>query len=139
MLASTLIAISAAIVLLFGSMHLLFTYNGPKMHPRDPAVTVAMQATSPIITRETTIWRAGIGFHVTHSMGLMLFGLIYGYLALAQPLILWQSGFLLALGLIVLVAYVVVAKIYFFSIPFRGVTLATLLYVAGLAAHFTKN
>jgi len=139
MLASTLIAISAATVLLFGSMHLLFTYNGPKMHPRDPAVTAAMQATSPIITRETTIWRAGIGFHATHSMGLMLFGLIYGYLALAHPAMLWQSGFLLALGLITLVAYVVLAKLYFFSIPFRGVTLATLLYVAGLAAHFTKN
>ena len=139
MLASKLIAISAVIVLLFGSMHLLFTYNGPKMHPRDPAVTAAMQATSPIITSETTIWRAGIGFHATHSMGLMLFGLIYGYLALAQPTLLWQSSFLLALGLITLVAYVVLAKLYFFSIPFRGVTFATALYVAGLAVHFTKN
>ncbi len=139
MLASKLIAISAVIVLLFGSMHLLFTYNGTKMHPRDPAVTAAMQATSPIITSETTIWRAGIGFHATHSMGLMLFGLIYGYLALAQPTLLWQSGFLLALGLITLVAYVVLAKLYFFSIPFRGVTFATALYVAGLAVHFTKN
>lgn len=139
MLASALITSSAAVVLLFGSMHLLFTFNGPKLHPRDPAVTAAMKAVSPVITRETTVWRATLGFNATHSMGLMLFGLIYGYLALAQPALLWTSGFLLTLGLVTLVAYVVLAKLYFFGIPFRGVTAATLLYVAGLAVHFTKH
>jgi hypothetical protein len=135
MLASALIAASAAIVLLFGSIHLLFTFNGTKMHPRDPALTALMKSTAPVITRETTVWRATLGFNATHSMGLMLFGLIYGYLALAQPALLWQSGFLLTLGLVTLITYVVLAKLYFFSIPFRGITLATLLYAAGLAAQ----
>lgn len=138
MLASTFIAASAAIVLLFGSMHLLYTFNGTKLHPRDPALTAAMKLTHPVITRQTTVWRANLGFNATHSMGLMLFGLIYGYLALAQPAMLWQSGFLLTLGLATLIAYVVLARLYFFSIPFRGVTLATLLYVAGLVAHVAR-
>ena len=135
MLASAFIAASAAIVLLFGSMHLLYIFSGSKLHPRDPALMAAMKLTHPVITRQTTIWRANLGFNATHSMGLMLFGLIYGYLALAQPALLWQSGFLLTLGLATLIAYVVLARLYFFSIPFRGVTLATLLYGAGLAAH----
>ncbi len=139
MLASLLAAASAAIVLLFGSMHLLFTFNGPKLHPRDPAVTAAMNATSPVITRETTVWRATLGFNATHSIGLMLFGLIYGYLALAQPMLLWQSAFLLTLGLVTLVAYLVLAKLYFFSIPFRGIAVATLLYAAGIVAHVATN
>lgn len=139
MLASILLAGSAAIVLLFGSMHLLFTFNGPKLHPRDPAVAAAMKATTPVITRETTVWRATLGFNATHSMGLMLFGLIYGYLALAQPVMLWQSGFLLALGLVTLIAYLVLAKLYFFSMPFRGIALATILYIAGLVASFTQR
>lgn len=139
MLASLLVAASAAIVLLFGSMHLLFTFNGPKLHPRDPAVTAAMKATSPVITRETTVWRATLGFNATHSMGLMLCGLIYGYLALAQPMLLWQSAFLLTLGLVTLVAYLVLAKLYFFSIPFRGIAVATLLYAAGIVAHVATN
>ena len=139
MLASILLAASAAVVLLFGSMHLLFTFNGSKLHPRDPAVTAAMKATTPHITRETTVWRATVGFNATHSMGLMLFGLIYGYLALAQPVMLWQSRFLLTLGVITLAAYLVFAKRYFFSIPFRGITLATTLYVAGVATHFATN
>jgi hypothetical protein len=139
MLASILVAASAAIAMMFGGMHLLFTFNGHLLHPRDPVATAAMKATTPFITRQTTVWRATLGFNATHSMGLMLFGLIYGYLALAQTVVLWRSGFLLTVGLITLIAYVVVAKIYFFSTPFRGVTLATLLYVAGVVAHFTAN
>jgi hypothetical protein len=139
MLASHLIAASAVIVLLFGSMHLLFTFRGTKLHPRDPALKAAMMATHPVITRQTTVWRATLGFNATHSMGLMLFGLIYGYLALAQPVLLWQSGFLLTLGLLTLAAYVVLARLYFFSIPFRGITLATVFYVAGLVASFSQR
>ena len=138
MIASTLIAASALIVFVFGSIHLLYTFNGPKLHPRDPAVMAAMQGTTPLITRETTIWRANLGFNATHSMGLMLFGLVYAYLALAHPTMLWQSLFLLGLGLVTLIAYVVLARLYFFSIPFRGVMLATLLYCAGLVAHFAR-
>ena len=136
--ASTLIAISAGIVLLFGSIHLLYTLHGNKLHPRDPAVLAAMQQTHPVITRQTTMWRANHGFNITHSMGLMLFGLVYGYLALVQTALLWQSSFLIAVGLITLVAYVVLARLYFFSIPFRGVTLATLLYVTGITFHLTN-
>ncbi len=139
MLASNLIVASAAIVLLFGSMHLLFTFRGTKLHPRDPALKAAMMVTHPVITRQTTVWRANLGFNATHSMGLMLFGLIYGYLALTQPAMLWQSGFLLTLGLITLAAYVVLARLYFFSIPFRGVTLATLCYLAGLVVNFSQR
>ncbi len=135
MLASTLIAISAAITGLFGSIHLLYTFNSPKMHPRDKNVMLAMENTFPVITKETTVWRATVGFNATHSMGLMLFGMIYAYLALAHPVVFWQSTFLLTLGMVVLIAYLVLAKLYFFSIPFRGIALATALYGAGLIAH----
>lgn len=138
MIASKLVAASALVVLAFGSLHLLYTFNGPKLHPRDPAVMTAMQNTTPVITRETTVWRATLGFNATHSMGLMLFGLVYAYLALAHAELLWQSTFLLTLGLVTLGAYVVLAKLYFFSIPFGGVTFATLLYVAGMVLRFAK-
>ena len=139
MLASTLIAISAAITALFGSIHLLYTFHGPKLHPRDKNVMLAMEHTCPVITKETTVWRATVGFNATHSMGLMLFGAIYAYLALAHPVVFWQSTFLMTLGLIVLIAYAVLAKLYFFSIPFRGIVLATMLYVAGLVTNTASS
>jgi hypothetical protein len=138
MLASSLIAASAALLLLLGSMHLLFTFSGSKLHPRDPAVKAAMMAAHPVITRETTVWRASIGFNASHSMGAMLFGLVYGYLALAHPAVLWQSTFLLALGLVTLLAYAVLAKRYWFHVPFRGIALATSLYAAALVLRFVN-
>ena len=107
------------------------------MHPRDKCVLHAMEQTCPVITSETTVWRATVGFNASHSTGLMLFGSIYPYFAFVQPTVLWQSPFLLALGLVVLLAYLTLAKLYWFSVPRRGVTLATLLYVAGLIVHIT--
>jgi len=45
---------------------------------------------------------------------------------------LFQSAYLLSLGLIFLFIYVFLAKRYWFSIPFRGILLSTVLYVFAL-------
>jgi hypothetical protein len=39
-----------------------------------------------------------VGFNASHSMGLILFGLVFGYLALAHRQLLFQSPFLLVVG-----------------------------------------
>lgn len=131
-IASLLITASAAIVFALGALHLLYTFRGNKLDPRDAGVREAMERSSLRITRETTVWRAWVGFNATHSLGVMLFALIYGYLALAAPDLLLGSLFLRALGLVLLASYIVLAYRYFFSVPLRGVALATALYVAGL-------
>lgn len=123
---------SATITGLLGSAHLLYTFHGTKLHPRDGAVTLAMQSAYVQLTRETTVWRAGLGFHASHSMGAMLFALVFGYLAVWHPGFLQQSVFLLALGMAVLLAYWLLARRFWFSIPRRGLALAAVLYGAGL-------
>src|SRR5450432_3964856 len=135
--ASSLVAASAAIVLLLGLAHLLFTCHGPKLLPRDRELKARMQQISPVITRQTTMWKAWVGFNASHSFGLILFGAVYGYLALAHGDFLFQSVFLLALGLILLLGYVLLAKLYFFRIPFRGVLAATILYALALIVRWT--
>ncbi len=132
--ASLLVTASAAIVLVLGLLHLLYTFGGTKLHPREPGTVRAMQQSAPRITRQTTIWRAWIGFNASHSLGLISFGLIYACLALTSPALLFGSIFLSVLGLVLLAAYVVLSRRYFFSVPFRGVVLATALYIAGLIA-----
>ena len=127
-----LILASAAIIFLLGLVHLLYTFHGTKLHPRDDVLMARLKEISPIITRETTMWRAWIGFNASHSYGAMLFGLIYGYLALVHNAFLFQSTFLLALGLLLLAGYVLLGKRYWFSVPFRGIALATVLYVVAL-------
>jgi len=134
LLASLFVVASAAILFVLGAAHLLFTVRGPKLLPRDAALQARMKETSPVITRQTTMWKCWLGFNVSHSIALLLFGAVYGYLALAESELLFRSVFLLALGLAVLLAYVVLARRYFFSTPFAGVVVATLLYAGALVA-----
>ena len=130
--ASLLITASAAIVLVLGLLHLLYTFRGTKLQPRDAGAIEAMQRSELRITRETTVWRAWIGFNASHSFGIILFALIYGYLALAAPGLLFGSLFLRIVGGALLLGYVILARRYWFSVPFRGVVLSTALYAAGL-------
>ena len=136
MMAGALMVLSAAIVFALGCIHLVYTFWGPKLNPRDPALQARMREVHLVITRETTMWRAWIGFNASHSLGAILFGLVYGYLALVHPAFLFQSGFLLGVGLCLLGAYVFLAKAYFFSVPFAGILASVIAYVASLVVRF---
>jgi hypothetical protein len=133
-LASSLVAASAIVILLLGLTHLLYTFHGTKLHPRDPQLTAILKEMSPVITRQTTMWKAWVGFNASHSFGAILFGAVYGYLAVVHGAFLFQSQFLLGLGLLLLVGYALLGKLYWFSTPFRGTVLAMLLYLGGLIA-----
>jgi hypothetical protein len=135
--------LSASILLTLGAMHLSLTFWGTGLTPRDPALQTAMNTTSPVLTDETTMWRCWTGFNATHSMALILFGLIYGYLALAHPQLLFRSPFLLLVGLATLVSLTVICKLYFFRSPLIGVSIALFFYIASVALswaerHFTR-
>jgi len=97
-----------------------------------------MMQVAPRISCEATMWRVWIGIHVSHSMGLVLFGLIYRYLALSRWDVLLRSHFLIGLGLLWLVGYILLTQIYWFRIPLIGVSLATLCYLAGLVGIFAR-
>jgi hypothetical protein len=133
-LAQALFTASAAIVLALGVMHIVYTFWGPKLTPRDPALQARMREVSPVISRQTTMWKTWIGFNVSHSLGAILFGTVYGYLALVHPTFLFQSGFLLAVGLVLLSIYAVVGKVYWFRTPLTGILLALASYLGGLVA-----
>ena len=125
---------SAGIILTLGAVHLVYTFWGPNLTPRDPALQVSMSQISPVITKETTMWRAWVGFNASHSMGAILFGLIYGFLAIAHSQLLFQSPFLLIVGLAMLGGLFVLGKVYWFSVPFTGISISLACYVASIAA-----
>jgi hypothetical protein len=131
--AKVLMVLSAGIVFTLGVVHLVYTFWGSNLAPRDPALQISMSQIAPVITRETTMWRCWVGFNASHSMGLILFGLIFGFLALAHGELLFQSPFLLVVGLAMLVGFVLLSKLYFFSAPLRGVSIALACYVASIA------
>jgi len=136
MFAHYLIAASAAILFLLGVVHLVYTFSTNKFDPRDPALKVSMEAGSPIISSQTTMWRAWIGFNASHSYGALLFGVIYGYLALVETKVLFASPFLLGVGLVTLAGYAWLGWRYWFKIPFRGIVISLSLYVLALVMEF---
>jgi hypothetical protein len=133
MIARLLMVLSASILLTLGVVHLATTFWGTGLAPRDPALQASMSRTSPGLTEETTMWRCWMGFNATHSMGLILFGLIYGYLALAHDRLLFRSPFLLLVGLAMLACLVAVCKLYFFRAPLIGVGISFTLYLVSIA------
>lgn len=135
MIARALIAASAAILLVLAGLHLLYTYWGRRFYPRDAALEARMREVSPYITRDTTLWKMWISFNVSHSLGGLLYGLVYGYLALAAPAFLFSSAYLLAVGLVLLVSYAILGKVYWFRVPYFGVLASLACYVAALIVH----
>ncbi len=134
MLAVIMMCLSSGIVLLLGCLHLIYTFFGPMLTPRDPALLAQMQSVSPVISREMSMWSAWVGFNVSHSLCAILFGAVYGFLALAHAELLFASSFLLFLGIAVLGTLTVVAWCYWFSIPAAGVSLALIAFIAAIVA-----
>ena len=132
MAAKILMVLSASIVFTLGVTHLFYTFWGPQLTPRDPALEIRMSQIAPVITTETTMWRCWLGFNASHSMGLILFGLVFGFLALAHGELLFHSPFLLVVGLAMLGGLVVLCKLYFFSGPLIGIDISLACYVASI-------
>src|SRR5215470_13612681 len=86
----------------------------------------------PCHTKETTMWRCWIGFNASHSMGLILFGLVFGFLALAHSQLLFRSPFLLVVGLAMLGALAVLCNLYLFSVPLTGVSISLACYIGSI-------
>lgn len=135
-LAQYLVAASALVIFALGALHLLCTFAGSSLQPRDEALMARMHEISPNITRETSMWQAWVGFNASHSLGALLFGSVYGYLALVHGPLLFASTYLLSVGLLLLCGYAFLGKRYWFSVPYRGILLATALYVAALIASW---
>lgn len=129
--------LSAGMIALLGAAHLVFTFQGPKLKPRNPGVREAMDQAHPGITTQTTMWRAWVGFNASHSLGAMLFGFLYGYLAMAHPKVLFGSLPLLGIGLVTLLAYLALARAYWFLSPLTGISVALVCYVISIGVSLT--
>src|ERR1700676_1440256 len=100
MLAQTLIIAGALVLGLLGALHLAYTFFTAKLDPRDAATVAAMKATSLVLTRQTSVWNAWIGFNGSHSLGVILFAAVYLMLGSAHMSLLRESPALLWLAVL---------------------------------------
>ena len=129
MTAQFLIIIGSSIFGLLGTVHLIYTFFTNKFNAFDPSVTVAMKNTSPILTKQTTIWYAWIGFNASHSLGAMIVAAFYIPLAVFNFEIISESLWYSTLPIIIGCSYLVLAKKYWFKIPFYGILISTICFI----------
>jgi hypothetical protein len=136
MIISVLLITAGLVYLGLGAVHALYTWQDhaePKRFaPDDPAVLAGMQRATIRLTRgATTVWRGGLGFHYSHSLGAigfgalaLLIGIDHGHLVLPAwvlPMFALWSGL-----------YLLLAWRYWFRIPLLGTALATICFAAAV-------
>ncbi|MCG7537392.1 hypothetical protein [Pseudoalteromonas sp. OOF1S-7] len=131
-MAKVFIVSGALIFGVLGTIHLLFTFFTNRFDTVDPSVKESMKSTSPLLTRQTTIWNAWVGFNASHSLGAMIFAGIYIPLTVFHFEVIQHSIWFLYLPVVVGLSYLILAKKYWFKTPFNGVLIATILFVAGV-------
>lgn len=128
MIEQILLLIGAAIFGVLGTIHLIYTFLTNKFMPRKQEVVEAMKETSLVLTKETTMWKAWIGFNASHSLGAIVFSVFYILLSIQHMDVINETKGFIWLAVINSFAYLFLAKKYWFTIPFIGILMATVSF-----------
>lgn len=129
-----LLLVAGGIFVVLGFLHALYTLADERrprrIVPDDPAVRDAMGATGVRLARGgTTMWRAWIGFNLSHALGAVLFGALVMLLGVS-----WTDPapprFVLLLPLGVTLLYLVLSVRYWFRIPTAGILVSSACILA---------
>ena len=131
-MAQILLIIGASIFGILGTVHLFYTFFTNKFEAYDSTVTEAMKGTYPMLTKETSVWNAWVGFNASHSLGAMLVAAVYIPLTTSYFYIIQQSIWFSSLPVLIGLSYLILAKKYWFKIPFFGVLISSICF-AGAA------
>lgn len=135
-LAQILIVTGASIVGILGWAHLLLTFFSHKFNARNSDTTAAMKETSPLISQQTTMWRAWIGFNASHSLGALMFAAVYLPLAIYHISVIESSLWFTLLPCLVSISYLILAKQYWFNVPMIGMLISSGCFIsASLIIH----
>ena len=115
--------------IILGAIHMAYTFFTNKFSSRSASVDDAMKNSFPVLTKETTMWRAWIGFNASHSSGAIYIGLVNFVAAIQFPDLL-RSPIFLTLNIITVLFYCWLGKKYWFGIPFKGILIATASFVS---------
>ncbi len=122
-MAQALLIVGAGIFLLLGMVHAILTLrdlsNPRTFTPTDAAVRTAMQAAQLAIApnANTNLWKAWLGFNLSHSLGLLLFGGELFIIGLFQFTLFAHSPLIQSVAILVSAAHFVMSVCFWFSRP----------------------
>ena len=116
-MSNTLLIIGCSVFVILGVGHAALMLFSTKFEPRDPGLLAQLKRGQAGLSKTGNLWNGIQGFHLSHSLGLVVFGAFYTTLALENPGYL-QSSTTLNLGLVLVPAlYIYLAHRYWFSVP----------------------
>jgi hypothetical protein len=118
------IIIASSIFVLLGLVHGVLTLkdisNPRTFTPLDAALREAMQKSAIAIHPNTNLWRAWLGFNLSHSLGIIFFGGTFLCIGIYQPSLFIQSLILQVCATVVSAIYVVLSVKFWFINPAIG-------------------
>lgn len=137
-ISSTAMAAGAAVILLLGVAHLAATLQskpaGGPMSPTDPVVQAAMVRPGGIGMApdlDSSLWRAWIGFNLSHALGVVVIAAIVLVQVLTGVTDALDQAWFLALVFGVPLAYLALSVNYWFRAPTVGIALGTVFLWLG--------
>lgn len=124
--------VAAAIYGLLGLAHAAYTFHDiwrrPRyFRPRDHELVAALRDTTVALAPGgRNYWTTSLGFHLSHSIGVLLFALLILISGSTGP------GWLLPLLIVISMIYALIAWRFWFHIPLIGCLLATASLIVGL-------
>jgi hypothetical protein len=141
MLSRYLYLAGAVPFLMLGVAHVLHTPTKPGqargLSPRDPSLASAMTSSPVRLTGATTVWKAWVGFNLSHSLGAITFALYVLLTARDAVIYLFEAPVAVPLAAAIALGYVILAWKYWFRIPLAGAALALALFVSAEALRLT--
>ncbi|MDI9243844.1 hypothetical protein [Marinobacter sp. CHS3-4] len=125
----TLLILGAAILGILGAVHLFLTLFTNKFEAYDSSVTLAMKEASIVLTKETSIWKAWVGFNVSHSIGCIMLAGFYIPLSWSHYELIQQSIWFSYFPAVIGVFYLILAKAYWFKVPLIGILISTICFI----------
>lgn len=111
------LVLGCCVFVLLGVGHAALMLFSTQFEPRDPSLLAQLKISQAGLSRTGNLWNDIKGFHLSHSLGLVLFGWFYITLAIESPGVL-HSSVSLSLGLFLIpLIYVYLAHRYWFNVP----------------------
>ena len=124
------------ILLVLGTIHLLYTFFSKKLLPFRESVITEMKSSTLVLTKETTVWKAWMGFNASHSSGAIYIGIINIFLAIRFFETVGRDYFFIVFNILIVCFYFWLARKYWFRKPFTGIALTLICYVTSAVISF---
>ena len=129
----------ASIFELLGLIHAFYTFQDLSLPrnftPRDAELRAAMQQATVALHPKINLWRAWLGFHFSHSLGLFMFGGAFLYIGIFHSFLFSESMLLQACSILIPATYLVLSLKFWFSKPaiYTGISMSCFILAAVLS------